>query len=184
MGHRPDRGLLEENHLRLRVAAADPAAHAAVTQILVTWVRQLQDDSLVFDGYLPEIGRYGTGAATPAAEDVFTADSNTVHYALADLPHADRRVLAALGMIDKFGGARGPAEAFGGRRQRRSCWRRLDPAGRPCSLWPPAQRRHLLARPLNSRSGLPSCAAAPSRTTAMLQAILVLHYVGNPTYQG
>ncbi|MFF4362809.1 lantibiotic dehydratase [Streptomyces sp. NPDC001604] len=98
------RSPLEENHLRLRVAAAEPATHAAITQTLVTWVRQLQDDSLVsrlvFDGYRPEIGRYGTGAAMTAAENVFTADSRTVRYALADLPHADRRVLATLGMID------------------------------------------------------------------------------------
>ncbi|WP_406438957.1 lantibiotic dehydratase [Streptomyces sp. NBC_01613] len=98
------RSPLEEDHLRIRVAASDPAAHATITQSLVAWARQLQEHALVsrlvFDGYRPEIGRYGTGAAMSAAEEVFTADSSTVRYTLTDLPYADRRMLCALGMID------------------------------------------------------------------------------------
>ncbi|NEW72600.1 lantibiotic dehydratase [Streptomyces rhizosphaericus] len=98
------RSLLEENHLRLRIAAPDPAAHATITQTIVSWARQLQDDALasrlVFDGYRPETGRYGTGAAMSAAEEVFTADSSAVRYALADLPRTDRRLLCVLGMVD------------------------------------------------------------------------------------
>ncbi|RSS49090.1 lantibiotic dehydratase [Streptomyces sp. WAC05858] len=98
------RSLLEEYHLRLRIAASDPAAHATITQTIVSWARQLQDDALVsrlvFDGYRPETGRYRTGAAMSAAEKVFTADSKAVRYALADLPGTERRVLCALGMID------------------------------------------------------------------------------------
>ncbi|MEU0840841.1 thiopeptide-type bacteriocin biosynthesis protein, partial [Streptomyces sp. NPDC005962] len=98
------RSLLEENHLRLRFAAPDPAAHTTITQTIVRWARQLQDDALAsrlaFDGYRPETGRYGIGAAMSAAEEVFIADSSTVRYALADLPSTDRRMLCALGMID------------------------------------------------------------------------------------
>ncbi|MFJ6740591.1 lantibiotic dehydratase [Streptomyces sp. NPDC091279] len=96
--------LLEDNHLRLRVAATDPDTHATLTRTLASWARQLQDDALIsrhaFDGYRPETGRYGIGAAMKAAEEVFTADSRIVRHALTDLPHADRRALCALGMID------------------------------------------------------------------------------------
>ncbi|KPI02187.1 Thiopeptide-type bacteriocin biosynthesis domain containing protein [Actinobacteria bacterium OK074] len=98
------RSLLEDHHLRLRVAVTGPDTHATVTRRLVTWARQLQDDALisrlVFDDYRPETGRYGTGAVMTAAEEVFTADSSIVRHALTDIPHVDRRVLCALGMID------------------------------------------------------------------------------------
>ncbi|AXK35871.1 hypothetical protein DVA86_27845 [Streptomyces armeniacus] len=55
---------------------------------------------LVFDGYRPEIGCYGTGAALAAAEDVFVADSDTARHALSDLTGMDRKAPCSLSMID------------------------------------------------------------------------------------
>ncbi|MEI5100967.1 thiopeptide-type bacteriocin biosynthesis protein [Streptomyces sp. PmtG] len=104
----------EEDHLRLRIAAPGPAEHTVVTRALARWTACLQSDALasrlVFDGYRPELGRYGTGAALHAAEWVFTADSDTVRYALTDLVGLDRAVLCALGMIDIARGLLGDAQ--------------------------------------------------------------------------
>ncbi|MEU2558448.1 lantibiotic dehydratase [Streptomyces longispororuber] len=94
----------EEDHLRLRIAAPGAAVHTVVTRALARWAARLQHDALasrlVFDGYRPELGRYGTGAALQAAEWVFAADSDTVRHALTDLAGLDRAVLCALGLID------------------------------------------------------------------------------------
>ena len=104
----------EEDHLRVRISASSPHRHAQVTHAFATWAEQLQGDALasrlVFDGYRPEIGRYGTGAALTAAEDVFVADSDTTRYALADLTGQDRKVLSALGMVDLACGLLGDEE--------------------------------------------------------------------------
>lgn len=94
----------EEDHLRLRIAAQGPDEHAAAAAAFGDWAAHLQAEGLasrlVLDGYRPEFGRYGTGAALRAAEAVFVADSDTVRHALADLRDVDRRVPCALGMID------------------------------------------------------------------------------------
>ncbi|MFJ6609095.1 lantibiotic dehydratase [Streptomyces sp. NPDC091289] len=104
----------EENHLRVRIAALSPHRHTQVSHVVARWAQQLQDDALasrlVFDGYRPEIGRYGTSAALAAAEDVFVADSDATRYAMADLTRLDRKVLCALSMIDLVRGFLGPDE--------------------------------------------------------------------------
>ncbi|MDV9174119.1 lantibiotic dehydratase [Streptomyces sp. W16] len=104
----------EDEHLRLRIAAADTSTYSEVVQALADWTEQLQGSALasrlVLDGYRPEFGRYGTGPALEAAEAVFVADSDMVRLLLADLPKADRRVLCALGMIDVTCGFLGDEE--------------------------------------------------------------------------
>ncbi|MFF2650444.1 lantibiotic dehydratase [Streptomyces sp. NPDC058045] len=104
----------EEDHLRVRISAFSPHRHTQVTHAIAAWAEQLRSDALasrlVFDGYRPEIGRYGTGAALAAAEEVFVADSDTARYALADLTGLDRKVLCALGMVDLARGLLGDEE--------------------------------------------------------------------------
>ncbi|MFH9731850.1 lantibiotic dehydratase [Streptomyces sp. NPDC017260] len=104
----------EEDHLRLRIAAPDGLAYAAVTRALAEWAERLQSHALVsrllIDGYRPEFGRYGVERTLACAEAVFVADSDTIRYLLADLPQADRRVLCALGMIDIARGLLGKLE--------------------------------------------------------------------------
>lgn len=66
-------------HLRLRVHDADTARAAGR---VVAWAEGLRERGLLgeisFDTYRPEIGRYGTGAAMAAAEELFAADSAAV----------------------------------------------------------------------------------------------------------
>ncbi|MYU02160.1 lantibiotic dehydratase [Streptomyces sp. SID8350] len=106
----------EEDHLRLRVLAGSPQGHTRVTQAIAAWAEHLQDDALasrlVFDGYRPEPGRYGSGPALSAAEDVFVADSDLARYALADLAGVDRKVLCAFGMTGLARGLLGDDEAI------------------------------------------------------------------------
>ncbi|MEW2425735.1 lantibiotic dehydratase [Streptomyces nigra] len=98
------RSLQETDHLRIRVPAGSPDDQAAVLRALSAWTRQLTADGLasqlILDGYRPETGRYGTGAAMAAAEDVFVADSLVTRYALTDLPALERETLCAVNMID------------------------------------------------------------------------------------
>lgn len=105
------RSLQEPDHLRIRV---DSGNHVATLRALSSWMRQLTADGLasqlVLDGYRPEIGRYGTGAAMAAAEDVFIADSLVTRYALTDLPALERETLCALSMIDIAEGFLGTRE--------------------------------------------------------------------------
>ncbi|MDQ8708230.1 lantibiotic dehydratase [Streptomyces sp. LHD-70] len=110
------RSLHEEDHLRLRIAASGPEGHATITRALAAWATRLTEthlaSRLVFDAYRPEWGRYGTGAAMDAAEDVFVADSLAVRVALTGLPALDRRVLCALGVIDIAQGLLGLREGL------------------------------------------------------------------------
>ncbi|MFD3826801.1 lantibiotic dehydratase [Streptomyces sp. NPDC058625] len=106
----------EEDHLRLRIAAHGPEEHSTVTRAVARWAARLQSEALVsrlvFDGYRPEFGRYGTGPALEAAEIVFVADSNAARYALTDLADLDRQVVCALGMIDTARGLLGDEEGI------------------------------------------------------------------------
>ncbi|MFF3493728.1 lantibiotic dehydratase [Streptomyces sp. NPDC002795] len=94
----------EEDHLRLRLACAGAAEHDRTARALSVWAARLQRQALasrlVFDGYRPEYGRYGTGPALEAAERVFVADSEAVTALLGQLDGLDRRLWCALGMID------------------------------------------------------------------------------------
>ncbi|MGW1032299.1 lantibiotic dehydratase [Streptomyces antibioticus] len=106
----------EEDHIRLRIAAHGPEEHATVTGTVARWAARLQGEGLasrlVFDGYRPELGRYGTGPALEAAEAVFVADSDAARYALTDVAGLDRHVLCALGMIDIACGLLGKREGI------------------------------------------------------------------------
>ncbi|MGQ0778182.1 MAG: thiopeptide-type bacteriocin biosynthesis protein [Pseudonocardiales bacterium] len=68
-----------EPHLRLRVRLHDARDYGAATQRLGAWADRIRQlgllRNMVLDTYYPEVGRYGTGAALHAAEDVFAADS-------------------------------------------------------------------------------------------------------------
>ncbi|MGW5097427.1 lantibiotic dehydratase [Streptomyces nodosus] len=103
------RSLHETDHLRIRVPASSNALEG-----VAAWTEQLTTDrlasNLVIDGYRPEVGRYGTGPAMEAAEALFVADSLVARYALTDLPHLEREVLCALGMIDLAEGFLGTRE--------------------------------------------------------------------------
>ncbi|MFF8913833.1 lantibiotic dehydratase [Streptomyces sp. NPDC015032] len=104
----------EEDHLRVRIAAFGPHRHSQVLHAIARWAAQMQADALVsrlvFDGYRPEVGRYGSGAVLAAAEDVFVADSDTARYVLADLTGLDRKAVCAFGMIDVACGLLGDDE--------------------------------------------------------------------------
>lgn len=108
------RSLQETDHLRIRVATGVPDSHEATVRALSAWTKQLTADrlasQLVLDGYRPETGRYGTGAAMDKAEDVFVADSLVTRYALTDVPALEREAVCALSMIDIAEGALGTHE--------------------------------------------------------------------------
>lgn len=108
------RSLQETDHLRIRVPTDGPDGYAATLRILSAWMQQLTADRLAshltIDGYRPETGRYGTGAAMAAAEDAFVADSLVTRHALTDLPGLDPEATCALSMIDVAEGLLGPRE--------------------------------------------------------------------------
>lgn len=66
-------------HLRLRLHDPD---YARASGHLATWAADLRREGLLaeiaFDTYSPETGRYGTGTAMAAAEELFAADSTAV----------------------------------------------------------------------------------------------------------
>uniref|UniRef100_UPI003F4916A0 thiopeptide-type bacteriocin biosynthesis protein n=1 Tax=Streptomyces sp. CA-141956 TaxID=3240051 RepID=UPI003F4916A0 len=115
------RSVQENDHLRIRVPTGDKA-----TEVVAAWTERLVADRLashlVLDSYRPEIGRYGTGTAMEAAEEVFVADSILTGFALTELPRLDREALCALSMIDL-------AEGFLGTREGRS-WMATTPVDR------------------------------------------------------
>ncbi|WP_455362346.1 lantibiotic dehydratase [Streptomyces sp. SYSU K21746] len=73
-------------HLRLRLHDAD---HEHAAGQVAAWAAELRQRGLLgeitFDAYRPETGRYGTGAAMAAAEELFAADSTAVLAQLAFL---------------------------------------------------------------------------------------------------
>jgi thiopeptide-type bacteriocin biosynthesis protein len=88
-----------EHHLRLRITLPDPAAFAATARTVAAWANELRAARLLADVRFPtsfrEMGRWGSGPAWDAAEEVFRADSRAV---AAQLSHAQRphhRVLVA-----------------------------------------------------------------------------------------
>ncbi|WJV48890.1 lantibiotic dehydratase [Streptomyces flavofungini] len=179
----------EEDHLRLRIAVQGPARHAETTQALARWAAHLQTDALaarlLFDGYRPESGRYGTDQALAAAEDVFVADSTAVRQTLTDLG-LDRHVLCALGMLDIARGLLGqdagtqwmattPARGSADPTVTRQTLQLVRDGGLPkClgltvqldDLW--AQRRNLLAA---YRTHLTN-----DRAVAVLESLLHMHH--------
>ncbi|WP_405698321.1 lantibiotic dehydratase [Streptomyces coelicoflavus] len=110
------RSLQETDHLRIRVPSGGPDGREAALRLraLSDWTKRLTEDrlasQLVLDGYRPETGRYGTGAAMDAAEDVFVADSLVARYALTDVPDLERASVCALNMVDMAEGFLGTDE--------------------------------------------------------------------------
>ncbi|WFB82600.1 MULTISPECIES: lantibiotic dehydratase [Streptomyces] len=122
------RSLQETDHLRIRVPTGGPGSLEATLRALSDWTKRLAEDRLasrlVLDGYRPETGRYGTGAAMEAAEDVFVADSLVARYALTDIPGLERETVCALNMIDL-------AEGFLGTHEGRAWTARTPAPGKP-----------------------------------------------------
>jgi thiopeptide-type bacteriocin biosynthesis protein len=112
------RSAQETDHLRLRLHVGDAGGFARCAGVLGQWASQLRDagiaDRMALDTYYPETGRYGGPTAMPAAEHVFAADSQSVIAALqaARDDHADRVVLAVLGMVQIARGLLGLAAAI------------------------------------------------------------------------
>ncbi len=123
------RSLQETDHLRIRVPTGGPDGREAALRLraLSDWTKRLTEDrlasQLVLDGYRPETGRYGTGAAMDAAEDVFVSDSLVARCALTDVPALERETVCALNMVDM-------AEGFLGTDDGRT-WTAWTPARTP-----------------------------------------------------
>ncbi|WP_042366959.1 lantibiotic dehydratase [Streptacidiphilus neutrinimicus] len=88
-----------QHHLRLRIALPDPDAFADTARTIGTWANELRAAGLLSDLRLPtsyrEMGRWGSGAAWTAAEEVFRADSRAVLGLLAQRQRPPQRALVA-----------------------------------------------------------------------------------------
>lgn len=71
-----------EQHLRLRIALLTPEAFAETARTVSEWADELRGAGLLADLRYPtsycEMGRWGSGAAWDAAEEVFRADSRAI----------------------------------------------------------------------------------------------------------
>lgn len=100
------RSVRETDQLRLRIHVDGPDQYAATATVVGRWAQQLRDRGVTsrvnLATYRPEIGRYGDGSATAAAEAVFAADSHAVMTALPLLAeqHLHPQVLTAAGLAD------------------------------------------------------------------------------------
>jgi thiopeptide-type bacteriocin biosynthesis protein len=98
------RSVRETDQLRLRIRTTSPGQYAAAVMAVGRWGEQLRTagaaSRIALATYHPEIGRYGSGAAMDAAENVFAADSHAVAVAFRLLPPAaiDPIALTAIGM--------------------------------------------------------------------------------------
>lgn len=88
-----------DQHLRVRIALPSPGAFADTARTVSTWADQLCDVGLLADLRYPtsyrEMGRWGSGAAWEAAENVFRADSRAVLAQLTQPQRPGRRTLVA-----------------------------------------------------------------------------------------
>lgn len=86
-------------HLRLRIALAEPQEFGPVARTVSVWAAELHRAGLVSEvGYptsYPETGRWGAGAAWDAAEEVFRADSRALLAHLRQPVRPHRRALVA-----------------------------------------------------------------------------------------
>ncbi|MFF1914314.1 lantibiotic dehydratase [Streptomyces sp. NPDC058239] len=102
-------------HLRLRLHDAD---HEHAAGLMAAWAAELRQCGLLgeiaFDAYQPETGRYGTGAAMAAAEELFAADSTAVLAQLAFLSvnrDLHPQALTATSLVDLAGAMTGSRSA-------------------------------------------------------------------------
>ncbi|MFE1925891.1 lantibiotic dehydratase [Streptomyces asoensis] len=86
-------------HLRLRIALAHPDDFADTAHTVSVWADELRGAGLLADLRYPtsyrEMGRWGSGPAWDAAEDVFQADSRAVVAELAQPRRPPQRTLVA-----------------------------------------------------------------------------------------
>lgn len=86
-------------HLRLRIALTDPDEFGQVARAVSTWSGELHDAGLLAEvrycTSYPETGRWGSGAAWAAAEDVFRADSRAMLAQFREPSRPGRRALVA-----------------------------------------------------------------------------------------
>ncbi|MFE5191714.1 lantibiotic dehydratase [Streptomyces sp. NPDC056628] len=88
-----------DQHLRVRIALPDPEAFAGTARTVSAWADELRSIGLLADLRYPtsyrEMGRWGSGAAWEAAEEVFRADSRAVLTQLAQPQRPSQRTLVA-----------------------------------------------------------------------------------------
>ncbi|MGZ2358544.1 lantibiotic dehydratase [Streptomyces sp. 372A] len=88
-----------DQHLRLRIALADPDGFADAARTVSAWADELRTAGLLADLRYPtsyrEMGRWGSGSAWDAAEEVFRADSRAVVAQLSQLRRPQQRTLVA-----------------------------------------------------------------------------------------
>jgi len=88
-----------DHHLRVRIALPDPGAFAATAYAVGTWANELRTAGLLSDVRFPtsyrEMGRWGSGTAWDAAENVFRADSRAVVTQLSQPLRPHPRALVA-----------------------------------------------------------------------------------------
>ncbi|MFD9441820.1 lantibiotic dehydratase [Streptomyces sp. NPDC060006] len=86
-----------DQHLRLRIALPDRSAFAETAGKVAVWAEELRTAGLVSDLRFPtsyrEMGRWGSGSAWEAAEDVFRADSRAVLTQLREPQRPHQRAL-------------------------------------------------------------------------------------------
>ncbi|MCT2594493.1 lantibiotic dehydratase [Streptomyces sp. N2-109] len=86
-------------HLRLRIGLPTPDAFAETARTVSTWADELRAVGLLSDLRFPtsyrEMGRWGSGAAWDAAEEVFRADSRAVLAQLSQPQRPHQRALVA-----------------------------------------------------------------------------------------
>lgn len=88
-----------DQHLRVRIALPDRRTFAQTARTVSAWADDLRNGGLLADLRYPtsyrEMGRWGSGAAWEAAEDVFRADSHAVLAQLTEPQRPAQRTLVA-----------------------------------------------------------------------------------------
>ncbi|MFB6785295.1 lantibiotic dehydratase [Streptomyces olivaceus] len=88
-----------DQHLRVRIALPDPEAFAGTARTVSAWADELRSVGLLADLRYPtsyrEMGRWGSGAAWEAAEEVFRADSRVILAQLTQPQRPSQRTLVA-----------------------------------------------------------------------------------------
>ncbi|MFI8952190.1 lantibiotic dehydratase [Streptomyces sp. NPDC053750] len=104
-----------EQHLRLRIALPTPEAFAETARTVSAWADELRGARLLADLRYPtsyrETGRWGSGAAWDAAEDVFRADSHAVLAQLSQPRRPHERTLVAAHTVSIASAFLGSTEA-------------------------------------------------------------------------
>jgi thiopeptide-type bacteriocin biosynthesis protein len=102
-------------HLRLRIALPDPGAFVQTVRTVSEWADELRSVGLLADLRYPtsyrEMGRWGSGAAWHAAEEVFRADSRAVLTQLAQPQRPAQRTLVVAHTVAVVSAFLGSAEA-------------------------------------------------------------------------